>query len=92
MCFLAAVLSAGAQAELPQAEYSCQVVTEGGAPGLVELQIESRESAMAVAGKLQATTVTWGRDRAAEVIQCIRRPHERFKDPGFQTFYENVPR
>jgi len=81
-----------ARAELPPSEYACHVVTSGGAPGLVELQVESRRRAMAVAGKLPARTVTGGRVQAARVIECVQRPQGRFSDSNFQAFYENAPR
>ena len=81
-----------AQAELPSSEYACHVVTQGGAPGLVELQVDSRQRAMAGAGSLQARTVTGSREQAARVIECVQRPRGRFSDGNFQAFYENAPR
>src|SRR5210317_360691 len=37
------MLCAGAQASLPQGQYACQVITKDGGPGLVGVQVDTRE-------------------------------------------------
>ena len=50
------MLCAGAQAALPQGQYACQVITKDGGPGLVGVQVDTREEAIAVARRSKART------------------------------------
>ena len=86
------MLCAGAQAALPQGQYSCQVITKDGGPGLVQVQVDSREEAIAVARRSKARTIDGVMKSTAEVVQCIRWPDERFTDKAFQALYESMPR
>jgi len=83
---------AGSHARMPDGEYACQVVAEGGRIGLVLVQADSRELAEKAAVGAQAMTYDKIPSRAIEVTQCIdRRSEERFQDYQFQAFFENVP-
>lgn len=85
------IFCAGARGALPQGEYDCQVFTEGGGPGLVQAQVDSREEAIAVARRSKARTIDGRSKPTAKVVQCIRKPDERFSDVAFQAIYENFP-
>ncbi len=92
LLLLSVLVCATARAELPTSEYACHVITLEGVPGLVQLQVDSRQRAVEVAGKLAARTVIGGRAQAARVIECVQRPQGRFSDGNFQAFYANAPR
>lgn len=87
-----ALCSTLAVAGEPQADYACQVVTDSGGPGLVLVQAASREEATAMARTSLAATVIDTRAPVAEVVECIRRPEENFKDREFQRTFQKLPR
>ena len=87
-----ALFSAFALAREPQADYACQVVTSSGGPGLVLVQAASREEATAMALGSLASTIIDTRAPVAEVVECIRRPDENFKDREFQRAFQKLPR
>lgn len=88
---VAGLLSVGAQAALPQGQYACQVITKDGGPGLVQVQVDTREEAIAVALRSRARTIDGIMKSSAEVVQCIRWPDERFTDRAFQALYDSMP-
>ena len=75
------------------AEFACQVVAEGGKPGLV---VVVQASSRAVAERLAVGAKAYTADRilspATKVVQCIVMGEESFKDQQFQQFYQTVPR
>ena len=89
---VAAFCSALAIGGEPQADYACQVLTSSGGPGLVLVQAGSREEAKAMAVGSLAATIIDTRAPVAEVVECIRRPDENFKDREFQRTFQKLPR
>lgn len=89
---IVALGSALALARQPQADYACQVLTSSGGPGLVLVQAASREEATVMALGSLASTIIDTRAPVAEVVECIRRPDENFKDREFQRAFQKLPR
>lgn len=85
-------LSAGAIADLPVAEYACQVVVDGGRVGIVLVQADARDVALRAAVGAPAFTTDNTRGHATKVVECIRRPDERFRDFQVQQFFESMPK
>lgn len=89
--FLAAV-SLASNAEFPQGEFACHVLTEGERSGLVLVQADTESDAVRVAGAAAtALVMEGGQGRAMSVVECITVPGEKFKDPWFNSFYEGLP-
>lgn len=89
---LAGLFSAASLAELPGGEYACQVVTEGGGIGMVLVQADDRQVARQAALGASAYIDKKNRARATKVVECIRRPQEKFSDYQVQQFFESMPR
>ena len=88
---LLAALSLASQAELPEGEFACHVVTETGQSGLVLLQTDAKAGAMRAARAATAWEMDGGQGKAISVVECINIPDEKFKDSWFNSFYENFP-
>lgn len=91
MLAVTGLFSAGALAELPDGDYACQVQTEGGKKGLVLVQTDSEQQAIAAArgGKAIIADGTWR--EVVDVVECIDRRAERFRDADFQMQYKKTP-
>ena len=88
---LTGLFGAGAFAELPQGDYACQVLTQGGNNGLVLVQTDSEQQAIAAARDGKALTVDGNRAEVDRVVECISRRTERFSDADFQMQYKKTP-
>jgi len=89
---LPVAVDAGADFAFENGEFACQVDTVDGGKGLVLIQTDSRKKAAEVAlGADKALTILGTRSRATAVVECIRRPDERFSDRNFQNFFDEVP-
>ena len=71
--------------------YACQVQATGGRQGLVLLQTHNRDEALAKALNLPALTIDGSTHASTAIVECVLRPNGKFRDGGFQRFYESVP-
>jgi hypothetical protein len=84
--------SANAIAALPEGDFACQVEIAGGKMGLVLVQSDSKQDALAAARVGNAITADGGSAAVLGVVQCItRRTDERFRDAEFQMQYAKTP-
>ncbi len=88
---LLATVSLASNAELPNGEFACQVLTQSGQSGLVLIQTDSEADAMRAARTATAWELDGGKGKAISVVECITLPDEKFKDTGFNSFFENFP-
>ncbi len=86
------VLSLASRAELPQNEFACHVQTVNEVPGLILVQADRKEDAVAVAASAVAWEVGGGRSQSTRVLQCIQSPDGVFDDREFDLFYTNLPK
>jgi hypothetical protein len=92
LAIVTSLVSVTATAALPQGEFACQVETTEGEMGLVLIQSDTREQAIAAARVGTVTTGEGGRAAVTEVVQCItRRTDERFRDADFHKQYLKTP-
>jgi hypothetical protein len=78
-------------AELPDGEFACQVLTESGQSGLVMVQADAETDAVRAARTATAWELGGGKGKAISVVECITLPDEKFKDSWFNSFYESFP-
>ena len=86
-----ATLSLASNAQLPDGEFACQVLTENGQSGLVLVQTGSETDAVRAAGAAIALEMDGGDSKTVSVVECIRTPREKFKDALFNSFQEDFP-
>lgn len=87
------LLSAGAQADLPDKEFACKVQTASLKIGAVLVQAWDVESARELAATAEAVRVEdREREPAQMTLQCVQYPGGRFPEPEFQAFVESLPR
>lgn len=76
----------------PQEEaYACQVQAAGGRQGLVLMQTRTKDEALQKVLNFSALTIDGSRHKSTALVECVLRPNGRFRDGGFQKFYESVP-
>jgi hypothetical protein len=85
-------VSLASNAELPDGEFACQVLTESGQSGLVMIQTDAEADAMRVARTATAWELDGGKGKAISVVECIAFPGEKFKDSWFNSFYVDFER
>ena len=90
LALLATTLNTNAVANEDES-YACQVQAKGGRQGLVLLQTRNKEEALQKALNFQALTIDGTRHASIALVECILRPNGKFRDSGFQRFYEGVP-
>ena len=88
---LLATVSLASNAQLPDGEFACQVLTQGGQSGLVLIQTDAEADAMRAARTAIAWELDGGKGKAISVVECIAIPGEKFKDTWFNSFYEDFP-
>ncbi len=84
-------VSLASNAQLPNGEFACQVLTQSGQSGLVLIQTDAEADAMRAARTAAAWELDGGKGKAISVVECIAIPGEKFKDTWFNSFYEDFP-
>jgi len=80
-----------AEREWPEHKFTCQVITETGAQGLVALQTHSRNHAEEGVKGLEAITNKGNREKTDSVLQCIEPANdEKFSDSGFRAWVASL--
>lgn len=91
LCFAFVTGTTADERQWPDRKFKCQVETESGARGLVELQTYSRSHAVRGVAKLDAITDRDSIERTETVIQCIEPiKGERFSDTSFQSWLSTL--
>ena len=86
------VFSLVSRAELPQNEFACHVQTVNEVSGLILVQADRKEDAVAVAASAVAWEVGGGKSQSTRVFQCIQSPGGVFDDREFDQFYKGMPK
>ena len=71
--------------------YACQVQATGGRQGLVLMQTRNKEEALQKVLSFRALTIDGSRHNSTAIVECVLRSEGKFRDAGFQRFYESVP-
>jgi hypothetical protein len=70
------------------ADFACHVIIQGAKPAIVYIEIETRHEARSMAAAVRARAADGTRGPVTEVVQCIDRHTEQFRDPGARTLLE----
>lgn len=85
------LVAASAHAELGKLRFGCQVTTTTNQQGYISVRADSKEEAIAMAGRAQAvSTRLETREPAKDVVECVPIPGGRFSDAAFQDWVEEV--
>lgn len=84
------LISGVVQADMPEGEYACQVLTKSARVGITLVQADDRQTATAVAARSMARNFSGVQESASTVVQCIRLPSERFSDTDVQRLFERT--